>query len=212
MVRLVPPNPFKPLEDPLPAGSVLYRVFGNTIDSAGRPRQVTDFNPGKGERTRFAFFGSPVVPVLYAAQTEEAAVCETILHDLPPGPGKIRFRSVAGRVCAPLTTTRDLRLASLLGDGPRVLETEAKHVTGTMASQYGRTVRWAEAAHKADFDGLVWMSNRRNSDRAYVFFGDRVQPGDLAALPGSGKIFAAGPDLDWLVDYLSRLKIDILFR
>ena len=105
MVRLVPPVPFEPEEYILPAGSQLYRVYSNR-------RQLTDFNPGHGTPSRFAFFGTIPFP------------------------------------------TRDLRLASFTGDGLRVLQTEAKHVTATMASQYGRTVRWAEAAHAARFDGV----------------------------------------------------------
>jgi hypothetical protein len=205
MVRYVPGKPFEPEEYKVEAGRQLFRVFSNS-----RKGGVTEFNPGFGKATRFAFFRNPAVPVLYAAETEEAAVCESILHDIPPGPGRVMYDSIADRVCAPLTPTRELKLASLMGDGPRILGTEAKHVTGTMASQYKRTVRWAEAAHTAGYDGLVWMSNRRNSDRAYVFFGDKVQPGDLTALSGSGRIFAAGPDFDWLADYLAGLKIDIL--
>ncbi|NVM96083.1 hypothetical protein [Arthrobacter wenxiniae] len=65
-------------------------------------------------------------------------------------------------------------------------------------------------AHAAGFDGLAWMSNRRNTDRAYVFFGDRVAAGDLKAVPSGGRIFAAGDGLDWLVDYLTGLKIEII--
>lgn len=204
MVRYVPGKPFEPEEYVLVSGTPLYRVFSN-----GR-KGVTEFNPGFGNATRFAFFGDPAVPVLYAAQTEEAAVCESILHDVPPGPGRVMFASITDKICAPLAPTRDLRLASLMGDGPRKLQTGAKHVTGTMASQYSRTVRWAEAAHNAGLEGLVWMSNRRNTDRAYVFFGDRVNPGDLIALAGHGRIFAAGRDFDWLADYLAGLQLDIL--
>lgn len=203
MVKRVPPRPFEPREHVLEAGTELHRVYQNLF-------AVTEFNPGKGSRTRFAFFGDPAIPVLYAAATEEAAVCESILHDVPAGTGFIRDRQVVDRVCAPLSPKRDLRLASLMGDGLRVLGTEAKHVTGTMPSQYHRTVRWAEAAHAAGFDGLVWMSNRRNTDRSYVLFGDRVLPGDLEALSSGGRIFAAGRGFDWLVDYLSGLSIDIL--
>lgn len=202
-MRYVPPKPFEPQEYVLPAGSHLFRVFSNS-------RTVDKFNPGGGDPTRFAFFGDPKVPVLYAADTEEAAVCESILHDVPPGPGQILSDSFQDKVCAPLTPTRDLRLASLMGDGLRVLGTEAKHVTGTMSTQYHRTVRWAEAAHAAGFDGLVWVSNKRNTDRTYVFFGDSVLPGDLKALKGPGRIFAAGTGFDWLVDYLAGLGIDVI--
>lgn len=207
MVKYVPPKPFDPEEHILKADTQLFRVF-STVGVP--PRKVTDFNPGQGAPTRFAFFGDPAVPALYAAATEEAAVCESILHDVPPEHGKVLYDSFANKVCAPLAPTRDLRLVSLMGDGLFKLGTQAKYVTGTMSSQYRRTVRWAEAAHEAGFDGLVWMSNRRNTDLAYVFFGDRVGAGDLVALPGAGKIFAAGAGFDWLVDYLTSLKVDVL--
>jgi hypothetical protein len=163
-----------------------------------------------GSPTRFAFFGEPRIPVLYAANTEEAAVCESILHDVSAGPGQLLYEDIRNKVCAPLTLTRNLRLASLMGDGLRVLGTEAKHVTSTYSSQYPRTVRWAEAAHGAGFDGLVWVSNKRNTDLTYVFFGDRVLPDDLKAVKGRGRIFAAGDGFDWLVDYLTGLGIDVL--
>ncbi|WP_179577397.1 RES domain-containing protein [Leifsonia psychrotolerans] len=57
-------------------GHELYRVHS-------RQRAGNAFNPGSGKPTRFAFFGDPTVPVLYAADTEAAAVCESLLHDLP---------------------------------------------------------------------------------------------------------------------------------
>lgn len=205
MVRRVPGKPFEPEEYFLEEGTSLHRVFSNQ-----RKGGVVEFNPGVGSRTRFAFFGDPKIPALYAAQTEEAAICESILHDVPPGPGCIVYDNISDKVCAPLVPTRRLRLASFMGDGLRKIDTEAKYVTGTMASQYGRTVRWAEAAHTAGFEGLVWMSHRRNTDRAFVFFGDRITSGDLEAVAGGGRIFAVGSDFDWLVDYLAGLKIEIL--
>lgn len=205
MVRRVPGKPFTPEEYVLESGAQLYRVFNN-----GRMGGVTEFNPGFGAASRFAFFGVPKIPVLYAADTEEAAICESILHDVPPGPARVLYDSIADKICASLAPSRDLRLVSLMGDGLRKLQTESHLVTATPASQYRHTVRWAEAAHQAGFDGLVWMSNRRNTDRTYVFFGDKVGNGDFMALPGQGRIFAAGKDFDWLADYLAGLNIDIL--
>src|SRR6516162_3016173 len=67
LVVKVPPKPFKPAIGTLPSEHRLYRVFTNT-------RAPTVFNPGPGKPTRFGFFGDPVVPILYAADTEEAAV------------------------------------------------------------------------------------------------------------------------------------------
>lgn len=204
-MRRTPPKPFEPHDWILEANTELFRVFEN------RPgRSVTTFNPGFGEPTRFAFFGTPLVHVLYAAQTEESAVCESILHDVPPGPGTVLYDSFKGRVCSKLAPTRDLKLAALMGDGLRTLGTEPKYVTATMASQYPRTVLWAKAAHEAGYDGVVWMSHRRETDRAYMFFGDRVGPKDLVQISGLAHAFAAGPGYDWLADYLASIKIEIL--
>ena len=97
MVRRVPGKPFEPEEYVLEADMTLFRVFNA---GGSTPRKVTNFNPGKGGATRFAFFGDPAVPVLYAAETEEAAVCESILHDVPPGPGSVLYDNIADRVCA----------------------------------------------------------------------------------------------------------------
>lgn len=207
MVRLLPPYPFEAQEFLLATGTELFRVFDT--DRSPVPT-VTDFNRGWEGPSRFAFFGHPQVPVLYAAQSEEAAICETILHNVPLGPGRIAFDDVSSRVCATLAPTRDLKLASLMGDGLRVLGTEAKYVTSTMASQYPRTVRWAEAAHGAGFDGVVWMSNRRNTDKAYVLFGDRVLASDLVALASHARIYGEPQGFNWLVDYCASLNVDIL--
>ena len=71
-----PPVPFDPATATVAAGHLLYRVLSAT-------RTATDFNPGFGSPTRFGFFGTPVVPILYAADTEDAAIAETMLHDVP---------------------------------------------------------------------------------------------------------------------------------
>lgn len=204
MVRSVPGNPIEPLEFTLGAGTELFRVFSNQRTSPA------EFNPGYGSPTRFAFFGDPVVPTLYAAQTEEAAICETILHDVPPGPGTILFDDIKDKVCAQIKPNRDLELASFMGDGLRKIGTDAHQLTGTMASEYSRTVLWAEAAHQAGFDGIVWMSNRRNTDQAFVFFGDKVSEPDFTVVPHRGHFYTAGPGFDRIVDYLATLGIEIL--
>ncbi|WP_259123317.1 RES family NAD+ phosphorylase [Leucobacter aridicollis] len=147
-------------------GSDLYRVH-----SGGRP--PASFNPGFGAATRFAFFGSPHVPILYAAASEQAAVAETLLHDGPLTGGQLLPREHEGRITSRLRTTRELRLAAFLGLGLRALGVRAEQVTATPASSYGETVKWAEAAHAAGFDGVVHMSRQCNSDQAYAFFGDR---------------------------------------
>ena len=205
MVTPAPPEPFEAQELTLGAGSAIYRV-------AGSSRPANEFNPGIGAPTRFAFFGDPPVPALYAAQSEVAAVCETMLHDIPATGGSLLPHAYRTRLAAKLTVALDLRLASLMGTGLRTLRIEARDITDSDPTTYPETVRWAEAAHRAGFDGLAWMSKRCNTDRAYVLFGDRVTPDDLPISPDYARVFAAGPDLDWLVDLCTPLHIEVLVR
>lgn len=202
-----PPEPFDPALEVLPAGSRLYRTFAAAPD-----RHVTTFNPGYGGPHRFSFFGDPPVPVLYAAQTETAAVCESLLHDVPLTGGRLLPEHYERSVAAALEPTRELRLAAFHGTGLRRLGIEPMQLTSSPARTYRATVAWAQAAHRAGLDGVVWMSARLNTDRAYVFFGDRVQESDLRVVTSYGRVFTTGPDRDWLVDLCAFLKVDVLTR
>lgn len=173
---------------------------------------MTAFNPGYGAAGRFSFFGDPVVPVLYAAESDTAAVCESILHEVPLVGGRLVPEQYEPMVAGALLTTRPLRLAALHGLSLRRLGVEATQVTGSPSRSYGQTVAWAAAAHRAGFDGLEWMSRRCNTDRAYVLFGDRVGDSDLEADPMFARVFATGPDLDWLIDMCASVKVEVLTR
>lgn len=198
---------FAPLAHTLHAGSHVYRMFGNR---SGRGANVC--NPGRGGRSRFAFFGNPVVPVLYAAESEQAAVCETLLHDIPQAGGVVGPDEYADKVMNRMTVKRELNLASFMGPGLRALRVEARDLKDTPASRYGETVKWAEAAHAAGFDGAVWMSRRCNSDRAYVFFGDRISEPDLEIDAGFSRAFAFEGDVDWLTDFCTPLHVEVRAR
>lgn len=196
-----------PPEEVLEAGSVLLRVHSHRFSSA-------DYNPGTAPAvpvTRFAFFGSPPVPVLYAAATAEAAISETILHDVPLNGGRIDVDLVQSKILSPVVSTRDLRLLSLHGHGFRRIGAAAEQVTRTPPSRYAETVPWAEAAHAAGFDGIVWMSRHHDTSEAYVFFGGAASPGDFAVHsdPHAVRAFAFTKDLDWLTRLLAPLNVTI---
>ncbi|WP_378144470.1 RES family NAD+ phosphorylase [Cnuibacter sp. UC19_7] len=186
------------------SGTALYRVHRNT-------REGTVFNPGVGSRTRFAFFGDPPVPSLYAADTEIAALAETLLHDIPVTGGLLPLDSYAPYVLSLIRPRRPLRLASFLGTGLRRLRVGASDLTTTEASEYPRTVRWAEAAHAAGFDGVAYMSRQMNTSRAVALFGDRVTSSDLEVDPGYGRAFAIpSGGRDWLIDVCAPMHVDVL--
>jgi hypothetical protein len=197
-----PPDPFDPATATLSAGHLLYRVLSAT-------RTATDFNPGFGSRTRFGFFGKPVVPILYAAEAEAAAIAETLLHDIPAAGGLLPHDQYATKVLVRLKVTRRLRVGVLHGTGLRRLKVTADELTSSPASSYDTTVRWAEAAHNAGLDGLVWMSRQCNDAKAYVFFGDRCADG-FTQDPSHARIFASPADQIWLIDRCAPLHVDVL--
>ena len=204
MVTPVPPKPFNPQTATLDVGTQLYRVF-----TGAEGRTATTFNPGFGAPTRFAFFGTPVIPVLYASATEEAAVAETLLHDIPVSGGILPYDKYARTVMARLQVARPVRVGVLHGLGLRQLKVTVAELTASGAETYPETVKWAQAAHDAEFDGLVWMSRLCNDDKAYVFFGDRC---DDAFIQDStfGRLFATGADQLWLIDLCAPLQVDVL--
>lgn len=202
-----PPDPFAPAIEVLPAGTRLFRTF-----SAAPGRHVATFNPGYGGPHRFSYFGDPPVPVLYAAESDAAAICESLLHDVPLSGGRLMPEQYERSVAGALEAARDLRLADFHGAGLRRLGVEANQLTASPARTYRATVAWAEAAHAAGLDGAVWMSARLNTDRAYVLFGDRVDDSDLRVVTSYGRVFTTGPDRDWLVDLCAVMKVDVLTR
>ena len=204
MVTPVPPKPFSPQTATLEVGTQLYRVF-----TAAEGRTATTFNPGFGAPTRFAFFGTPVIPVLYAAATEEAAVAETLLHDIPVSGGILPYDKYARTVMARLQMARPVRVGILHGLWLQQPKVTAADLTAGGAKTYPETVKGAQAAHDAEFDGLVWMSRLCNDARAYVFFGDRC---DDAFIQDTtfGRLFATGADQLWLIDLCAPFHVDVL--
>lgn len=192
------------------ANQLLYRVLG-----VAGGRLATDFNPNFGEPTRFAFFADEsgaAVPVLYAAYSAEAAVCETLLRDIPAAGGTLLESDYMGSMMAGLRTNRELNLVKFMGTGLRALGTTHQALTSSDMRTYSQTVQWAEAAHRAGFDGAAWMSNRCNDTVAVVLFGDRVEPDALSADASVARIFSRQTDRDWLTDMCFPLGIRVRWK
>lgn len=205
----VPPGvPFNPQHHVIPAGSEWFRVH-----AVSPGRAANTFNPGFGKPTRFAFFADStgaIVPVLYAAESEEAAVCESILHDVPAKGGNAQHASYRDSGMGRFRPARDLKLAKFMGTGLRQLGLEHGQLTSTGRLDYPVTVQWAEAAHRAGFEGVIWMSHRCNTDEAIMLFGDRVAVSDLEIDAGYARYFGNPTDQDWLVDMCTPLNIEVL--
>lgn len=204
-----PPEPFDPVSETIPAGTVLYRVHEPTLPS-GERNDGTLFNPGFGRPSRFAFFGDPPVPVLYAADTPEAAVHETILHDAEPR-SFIPRATWARKVLTPIRTTTEIRVAAFHSDGLRRFGLFPADLTDTDVTAYPHTVAWAQAAHRAGFAGVSYMPRHYNARRDYCLFGSvgAEKQGDvLRAEPEhpSSRMFALPRDTEWLASLAAAMR------
>ena len=144
------------------------------------------FNPCKGGLTRFAPLSLPAgdcLPTLYAADSFECAVHESIFHDVPfSAADKFIARwKVTSRAISWLEVTQELELASLHEPDLNRLGRTRSELIDTPPPTYAETARWAEAFHRASggIAGLAWTSRRCDPARAFVLFEDRVPPGAL---------------------------------
>ncbi|MGW9551938.1 RES family NAD+ phosphorylase [Citricoccus zhacaiensis] len=198
-----------PLVEPLTAGTALYRIHEDRF-------AADSYNPGATPARpthRFSFFGSPTVPVLYASDSPEGAVSETLLQGVPITGGRIEARTVRNRILSTVVVQRPLRLLALHGHGSRKIGTEANSITHTPPSAYASTVPWTEAAHEAGLDGFCWMSRHHDTSRAVVLFGVPGAPGastDVWGDASTARPFALPGHMDWLTLMLAGLGVDIV--
>lgn len=201
-----PPVPFEPRVGTLEAGASFYRVHSNRF----RPNE---FNPGPTGAGRFHFFGKPAVPVLYLAETREAALAETLLRNIPiDAPYPLRRSAYENSVMVGMRVLRSLRMAEFFGLGLRKMGVEAAQLTASPGASYPQTRHWARAAYDGGFDGIAWMSRRDNSAKSFMLFGGRVREEDLEIVPETGLVFAGGDGFDWLVAKCAPLRIDVIPR
>lgn len=191
------PLPFRPARETVSAGTVLYRV--HRADYA-----VDQFNATSAVLNRWSAFGTPTVPVLYAAASREATVFETRLRGTVPG-SVLPVSAVTEYLVSPLRVTTSIEVAQFHSvhrgsAGLHRLGVLPEQLTATSADNYADTVEWARAVHRAGLAGITWMCHRYNAHRAFVFFGDLLTGGTLAADP-TGRVvdFATPEGLDWLV-------------
>lgn len=172
-----------PLIVEVPAGTVLFRVHADH-------RHATEFNPGKGDLSRFAPLrgGRPlgIVPTLYASSTIPGALSESVFHDVPyRGTAKrILISRLGSAVLSAVGVLNPLSVALMAGPGLRRIGVRRRDLIDGGPSTYKDTVRWAAALHDSppEPDGLAWMSRQDDTARAYLLFGDRVGDKDLLAL------------------------------
>ena len=175
-----PPTAFATHVTDLPVGAVLWRIHAERL--AGDA-----FNPGIGF-SRFAPIG-PVrkrVPTAYAAEEFEAAVYETIFHDLDPAQSFKTYplNKLAEVRCSMLRVATPLVLRSFLAPDLMKLGVARNQLIDTPSQEFPDTRRWSAALHRRDTvtQGMVWESRAYPSSLAMMFFGDRVSSGALSVV------------------------------
>jgi len=180
---------------PLPDRTKLWHAHAaaSPVDrfrSAGR--RLGRFHPIDDDR------GLPV-EVWYGARSEEAAIFESVFHDVPFSAGaRVLPTSYVGRVVSTVTTTLDVSLADLTTPGLDSLRIRRDQLIEPGPRHYDRTARWAEYIRRcSDAPGLIWMARRYDRVGALVLFADRL-PADFLDTSGSTPMpldFGVGLDL-----------------
>ena len=164
---------------PLEKNRELHRIYDESF-------AANSFNPCLGRPTRFAPIRSKgkCIASMYAGETFECAVFETIFHDVPVN-AKLKvvlLKDIAGRAYGVLKLKRTLLLGALFTPDLKTLGLKRAQLIDAAAKWYLETARWAEAIHAQyhDLDGLVWTSRQCDPNVAFLFYGDRVRSSDLA--------------------------------
>ena len=175
-----PPDSLEFINDAiLNAGALIERIHSS--DYAGNT-----FNPCKGNPGRF----SPIndkhqncVPSLYAGETFEVAVFETIFHKISARNRhkRVRKQDISKTAHVKLKVGRNLRLGSLREPDLKAWGIGRNQLISSSPKLYPQTAKWAQSIHHQfeHLDGLEWTSNQCDPYTAYLFFGDRVTSNDL---------------------------------
>lgn len=188
---------------------------------------ATEFNPCAGEPTRFAplLVDGQCVPTLYAAETLEAVLMESVFHDVvldrPDGePPEVYLADLETVRRSTIASRRDLRLGRLDDDALQGLGLNRNELIDTDADSYRETARWAAHAHgyggadERPLAGLIWQSRRAaqglaSRELVVIIFGDRVARKELRS-SGTPVPLVAATGVDELDSIANRLGVTLV--
>jgi hypothetical protein len=163
----VPAPPADPVEVKYFAW-VEQRPFVRVCTAAHQPNS---FNPTNGQgRFRPFYCGETVpVPTMYGASHIDAALGETVFHDVPSGAGGwvVPRAALYPLLRTVIVPQRRLHLVDLTGWSHKALRLEGRALVDCGSSDYPATALWAERFHELPDspDGLYWRS--RQYDRCF---------------------------------------------
>ena len=130
-------------------------------------------------------FKGAVIPAIYAAQSLEGALMESVLHNVPfPSSGyqhDFKQDREGSYHASEVSTTATLTLVDLTTPGLQAMGLRTSDLFESNKRDYPRTQRWAEwfRGQCATAQGLYWISRRYNEAAVMVLYEDRVPSGML---------------------------------
>ena len=163
----------------LPANTILFRVH--------QKRFAADvFNTTQSHRYygggRFDSTDDNVYPYLYAGESVDAAIAETLLRDLSPDATGIRQlprARVQKRRISAISVVAAVELVTLRTGEDLGAVSQDTWLTGCEPRDYPQSRHWAHwiRTHASTAAGYVWLSRREPGVASYVLFGDRMRGG-----------------------------------
>ena len=174
-----------------------HRVHDGTLEG-------TSFNPSPRSNARFSTLrrsDGTVVSVLYAADTIEGALMQTVFHEAPtPSAGAhLRRNEIAakGLVLSELRTTTKLQVIDLTSTGLRRVGLTKPQVIDTDANAYPDTRALAQHLYSTcpSAHGIQW-SRQLDRSRAVMLFADRLPPASIAPTGPSRSVLDNNSDIE----------------
>lgn len=167
----------------IPSGTVLYRVHQKRFPA-------DSYNPVPSHRYygggRFDSTKDDRYPYLYAGETVDVAIAETLLRDLIPNDSGVRqlpVARIAGRRISAIRVQQKLEIVSLRSGTDLGAVSQDMWLTSCDPHDYAQTRHWGHwiRAQASLAQGYAWLSRREPGLSAYVLFGDRIPAGVIAS-------------------------------
>lgn len=147
---------------------MLWRVsldpVGTRFSAAERPRRFSPLRDGSGA----------IIPSWYGATSREAALYESVFHDIRPSHRVRRIfpNQYLDRVLAPVQTARPLTLVDLTTTGLHAIGISRSALIDSTPHRYGFTQDVARRLVLAapDADGFVWAARGYDTAQAVVLY------------------------------------------
>lgn len=163
----------------LPAGTVLHRIHPIKFDA----NQFNDTNLGSARFSPIKDLTGSIIPTIYAAETFECALCETVLRS--PDGAVMQTNGKRQRVSpqkwkeyaySTVKLETDINLLDISTQGQRHLGLDHSVLTSGPTSTYPKTRSWAEAFYRTfrDIDGIFYHSHQWSPEYACILFGSRA--------------------------------------